>query len=377
MRKTILGILGVLIIIAAYFGMKAIVASKTNKRPKPQKVVKTVFAQEVQNGTVPIVVPANGNLVAQRRVELFSEVQGVFEARRKRFRTGQPYAKGETLVGIQAAEYYATVQSSKSDLFNLLTSIMPDLKLDYPEMHTKWQTYLDGFDMEKTTPELPAMDSSKEKFFISGRGVFTSYYRVKNLEQRLAKYTIRAPFNGILTEALVTEGTLIRQGQKLGEFIDTSAYELEVAISKTYGDLLRVGETVSLTNLDKTKTYEGKVIRVNGSVDQATQTIKAYISVSHPDLKEGMYLEARLNAKAESDAIEVNRSLLMENDQVFVVRDTILDLIDVDPVFFSDKTVVLKNVPNGSLLVSKPVSGAYAGMLVKVFDGGAKTPATK
>jgi multidrug efflux pump subunit AcrA (membrane-fusion protein) len=162
---------------------------------------------------------------------------------------------------------------------------------------------------------------------------------------------------------------LVRQGQKLGEFIDTKAYELEVAISKTFGDLLQVGETVSLTNLDKTKTYEGKVIRVNGSVDQTTQTIKVYIAVSHKDLKEGMYLEARLNAKSETDAIEVNRSLLMENNQVFVVRDTVLDLIDVKPVYFSDKTVVLKNVPNGTLMVSKPVSGAYAGMLVKVFEG--------
>ena len=53
---------------------------------------------------------------------------------------------------------------------------------------------------------------------------------------------ISAPFSGILTEALVTEGTLIRNGQKLGEFIDPSDYEMEVNISKSYANLLKVGE---------------------------------------------------------------------------------------------------------------------------------------
>ena len=244
---------------------------------------------------------------------------------------------------------------------------MPDLRLDYPEVYEKWQTYLNGYDLDRTTPPLPEMDSESEKYFISGRGILTSYYNVKNLEQRLSKYTIRAPYSGILTDALVTEGTLIRSGQKLGEFIDTSLYELEVAISKTYSDLLQLGEKVELVNLDRSRTYLGKVSRINGKVDQASQTITAFIEVSHEDLKEGMYLEANLNAKEEKDAIEVDRSLLLENDQIFVVRDSILDLIDVKPVYFSDKKVVLKDVPDGTAMVSKPVVGAYVGMLVKVY----------
>ena len=211
------------------------------------------------------------------------------------------------------------------------------------------------------------MTDDKEKYFITGRGILTAYYNVKNLEQRLSKYTIRAPYSGILTEALVTEGTLIRSGQKLGEFINTDVYELEVAISKSYSDLLDLGEEVKLTNLDESKTYTGRVSRINGKVDQASQTITAFIEVRHPDLKEGMYLEAGLNAKEEAEAIEVNRGLLLESEQIFVVRDSVLDLLDVKPVYFSDKKVVLKEVPDGTVMVAKPVVGAYVGMLVKVY----------
>jgi len=368
MRKIILSVLGVLVIAASIYAAKSIVDSKKTKSPTAEKVVKTIFAKNVQNGTVNIIVPANGNLSAKRRMELYAEVQGVFKRGRKLFKTGQTYNTGETIISIDASEYAASVQSAKSNLYNQLTSIMPDLRLDYPGIFPKWQAYLQGFDMKKTTPTFPEMSDDKEKFFISGRGILTTYYNVKNLEQRLSKYNIRAPFKGVLTDAMVNEGTLIRAGQKLGEFINMDVYELEVSIGKTYSDLLKIGEQVELTNLEKTKKYIGTVVRINGRVDQGSQTIKAYIEVKDPDLKEGMYLEANLNAKNETDAIEIDRSLLLEDNKIFVVRDSILDLIDVRPVYFSDKKVVLKEIPDGTMIMSKPLMGAYAGMLVKIYE---------
>lgn len=368
MRKIILSVLGVLVIVGAIFGAKAIVDSKTQRRPRVEKVVKTVFTEVVRNGNVPIIVPANGNLTAKNRMELYSEVQGVFTRGNKLFRAGQTYRSGETVIRIDASEYRASVQSAKSNLYNQLTSIMPDLRLDYPTIYPKWQAYLTGFDLEKSTPKLPELTTEKEKFFISGRGILTSYYNVKNLEQRLAKYRISAPFNGVLTETLVTEGTLVRAGQKLGEFINTDTYELEVSISKTYSDLLKIGKTVELLDLDKTKKYRGTVTRINGKVDLASQSIKAYIEVQDKDLREGMYLEASLNAQEIPDAIAVDRNLLLENNQIFIVKDSILDKIDVNPVYFSNKKVVLKDVPNDLTIVSKPVVGAYTGMLVKIYE---------
>lgn len=368
MRKIILSVLGVLVIVGAIFGAKAIVDSKTQRRPRVEKVVKTVFTEVVRNSNVPIIVPANGNLTAKNRMELYSEVQGVFTRGNKLFRAGQTYRSGETVIRIDASEYRASVQSAKSNLYNQLTSIMPDLRLDYPTIYPKWQAYLTGFDLEKNTPKLPELTTEKEKFFISGRGILTSYYNVKNLEQRLAKYRISAPFNGVLTETLVTEGTLVRAGQKLGEFINTDTYELEVSISKTYSDLLKIGKTVELLDLDKTKKYRGTVTRINGKVDLASQSIKAYIEVQDKDLREGMYLEASLNAQEIPDAIAVDRNLLLENNQIFIVKDSILDKIDVNPVYFSNKKVVLKDVPNDLTIVSKPVVGAYTGMLVKIYE---------
>lgn len=365
LRKVILSVLGLFLVIGAVIFSNHLIENKKRPKPKASKIVKTVYVDTVENGTVPINIQASGNLVAKSRVELFSEVQGVFKPGRKLFRPGQMYRRGEALIRIDAAEYYASVQSAKSNLYNDIAAIMPDLRLDYPDVYDKWLTYLRSFDLEKSTPELPKMTSETENYFITGRGIVSSYYNVKNLEQRLSKYTISAPFDGILTDALVTEGTLVRNGQKLGDFIDTSTYEIEVAISKSYAGLLKVGEQVNLSTLDGTANYKGIVSRINGSVDRTTQTITAFLEVKHPDLREGIYLEAEIAARKEPEAIQVDRSLLYGGDQIFVVRDSVLDVITVKPIYFSDKEMVIKGVPDGEVIVSKAVPGAYAGMLVK------------
>ena len=365
-RKIILSVLGVVLVIAAIFGAKLIIDSNVKKNPPVTKTVKSVFIDTVKNTTIPIVVPANGNITALHRLELFSEVQGIFRYSSKDFRPGQKYQKGQVLMSIDSEEYRASVQSAKSDLYNNITSIMPDLRLDYPRAFEKWETYLNKFDIKKSVPPLPETSSDQEKYFITGRGIVSAYYNVKNLEERLAKYSIVAPYNGILTEALVNKGTLIRPGQKLGEYIDPSVYELEVSIAKKFTDLLEVGKKVELTNLERSKTYQGTVSRINGKVNQETQSIRVFIKVENSELSEGMYLEAKLDAKQENDAIEIPRELLVDRSKVFVVNDSTLNLVDVNPVYFTNNTVVIKGLDDGTKILSANVPGAYSGMLVKI-----------
>ncbi|TCI93558.1 efflux RND transporter periplasmic adaptor subunit [Tenacibaculum sp. M341] len=366
MRKIILSILGILIIAGAVALGNYITGKKKKRKPNFSKIIKTVFIEDVVNKEVPITLNASGNLIAKNKIEIFSEVQGVLKKQNKPFKAGTRYRKGEVLLNINSAEFYANLQSQRNNLFNLVTSIMPDIRLDYPSEFNKWENYLQQFNVNKSTPELPEMKTDKEKYFISGRGITSSYYTIKNLEVRLGKYNIRAPFTGILTESLVSPGALVRNGQKLGEFIDESVYELEVTVNSNYADLLVVGNSVTLTNLEKTKTYTGKVVRVNGKVDLQSQTIKVYIEVAHKDLKEGMYLEANLKAKVEKDAIEISRKLLVDNSKVYTVKnDSILSLVDINPVHFNSETVIIKGLNNNTKILTQVLPGAFEGMIVK------------
>ena len=140
--------------------------------------------------------------------------------------------------------------------------------------------------------------------------------------------------------------------------------------------MLSLGEKVALNSIDGNDTFTGTVTRVNSSIDQATQTIKVYVEVKGEGLKEGMYLEAQLEAKEEPNAIKLSRKLLVNESEIFIVRDSILDVLEVEPVYFSSKDMVVKGIPDGTQVVSRPVAGAYAGMLVKVYKEANTTDTT-
>ena len=95
-------------------------------------------------------------------------------------------------------------------------------------------------------PPLPVMND-KVRLFVSGRGIISSYYSLQNLEKTLTFYKIKAPFNGVLVQANITEGSLIRPGQVLGEFIAPGDYELMVALPKSY--VSNISKAVSYTHL--------------------------------------------------------------------------------------------------------------------------------
>ena len=366
MRKYIPFLGGVLLLAVAILIAIIFIQSKEKSKTKTAKATKIAYTEDVQNKTIPLIISTSGNLTAKNKIELFSEVQGILKISNKDFKSGTWYKKGETIININSDEQFANLQSLKSYLLNALLIMLPDLKIEYPSEYEKWQSYLSNLNLNETTPELPATNSEREKYFIAFRNIYSSYYNVKTQEVRLSKYRIEAPYNGILTEALVTPGSLIRPGQKLGEFIDPSVYEMEVSINAEFSYLLKKGSSVELRNLEHTKTWGGKVVRINGKIDQSSQTVKVFIQVKSSDVQEGMYLEASLIAKSVDNAYELSRTLLVDGNRLYIVKDSQLELVDITPLYFNDKSVVIKGLENGTLVLSKEILGAYTGMRVKI-----------
>ncbi len=370
MRKYVTIVIGILLVAAAAYIARDLANTKKKRRPKNEKVIPTVFIETVKNASVPVFVLESGRLMAKHRIDLFAEVQGVMEPTRKEFKPGVHYRKGETIVSIRDDDFYANLQAQKSNLQNLITSILPDLRLDYPEAYKKWDTYLRNFDMDNPIAKLPEPSTDKEKFFVTGRNIYTTYYNTKNLEIVLSKYKLGAPYNGILTDALVTPGSLVRPGQKLGEFIDPSVYEMEVSVNKSILPSLKIGGTVVVRDAENhSSQWNGKIIRINGKVDRTTQTVTVYVELAGKELKEGMYLEAIMNGTPIVDAYEIARNLLVDESKIYVVQDTSLHLVEVEPVFFNQKTVVIKGLQDGQTIISRAVPGAYSGMVVKIYEG--------
>ncbi len=372
MRKTILSLIGISLLVGAFFMSQKIASNKKKQKPKVEKVKKVAAVSTAKNSLQPISITTNGVLKAKNRLSIFSETQGIFKKGSHLFRPGQIYKKGETLVSIDATEYFSIVQASRSNFQQLLTSLIPDLTLDYPTVKDKWLTYLNDLNPQKSLPELPGFENNQEKYFITGRGLVQAYFNIKNQEERLKKYRIVAPFTGTLTTSEVTEGSLIRQGQLLGEFIDTSVYELEINLSQKDLGAISTGQKVLLKSLESPQKFTGKISRINKSINTSSQTISIFVEVRNPKLTSGQYLEAIILGESIPNAIKLNRKLLRDESSLFIVVNRQLKEIAVTPVYFFKDEVIVTGIPEGSLLLQRPIPSAFNGMLVEIQEDASK-----
>jgi membrane fusion protein, multidrug efflux system len=367
MRKIIISAIGILIIALGYMGMGKMASREKPEPEKEKQAIPMVFTEYVKNSSTPITVTASGNLEARDRVEIYSEVQGIFESSDGAFKPGTSYSSGSLLLQLNSDEDRANLRAQKSSLYNQIVALLPDLKFDYADVFSKWEKYINEFDIDQSLKALPKPSSDKEKLFIAGRNINSVWYNVKNLEERLTKYAIYAPFDGVLTEANVDKGALIRPGQKLGEFINPNIYELEVAVNSSYADLLKIGNAVTLQNVENTKSWKGTINRLNSLIDPNTQTIQAYIRVNGKGLREGMYLEAILTAKNEDNTYEVPRKLIVDNDKVFTLVGVTLKSQKIEAVHFTDTKAIIRGLTDGTEILSRMLPGAYDGMQVQRY----------
>lgn len=368
-RDVIIGLISLAIIAGALIG-----AGIMEKLKKPQArntmsaSVKTVSTIKVHNTEVQSTIPVTGKLVAEDRVEVFAEVNGTLKTQSKAFKEGNNFSKGEVLLQIDDTEFRMNILSQKSTLLNSFTQLLPDIKIDYPESFDKWNAYLKDFTIEGALLALPEISNEKEKYFLASRNIFGQYYSIKSLEETLSKYTLRAPFNGVVVESTIDPGTNVRVGQKLGEFISPSSYELEVAVSLKDIDLLKTGDVVELTSPDVAGKWNGKIKRVSKKIDDATQTVRVFVAVSANGLKEGMYLSGEIESDLIEDAMEIERKLLIDGEAVFLVDDGALRLTDVEVMKYGTGTVTVKGLPEGADLLATSLIGAYNGMPVSKAD---------
>ena len=358
-------VLGIIIFVGSIFGAQKIISSKKSFKSREIEALPFASVSTVKNKTISVFIREQGRLIAKKRTNLYAEVQGIMKVRSKEFKIGVAFKKGEIMIDMANDAYYANLQAQKSVLQNLITSILPDLRLDYPKAYEKWGKYLDEFELSQPLKNLPKTSSDQEKFFITGKNIYTTYYNTRNLELIYQKHLIRAPFDGILTSAAVEAGTVIRTGQLLGEFIDPSAYEMQADIGKNMISAINIGVQVQVYAPDqKDQPYLGTVIRVNGKIDQETQTVKAFILLKEPSLKEGMYLEAIIPVQKIDHAFEVNRSLVVNQNQLFIVQDSILTLLPINILHKGEKNLVVNGLTDGMLFVDRPIPNAYQGMKV-------------
>lgn len=323
---------------------------------------KTVPVITVQNKDIDIPIEMSGPLYAYDKVEIFAEVSGVLLNTPKRFKPGTPFKRNEVLIKIDDRVFNNSVLAQKSSLLNQLTLLLPDLSIDFPQSTQRWETYLRNMDLQKKLFPLPDPAGDKERYYIASRNIYNQYYVIKGMETTLSKYTIRAPFNGVVSRAAINQGTLVRVGQKLGEFIDTGLYEMEASVSLFDANRLEIGETVTLFSDDVQGTFNGRIQRINRVLDPTSLTVKIYIHLKDTKLRDGMYMVARTGGAPVSNAVAVSKDLLVGSNRLFTVENGVLVLKSVRVAAERGDTAFVRGLPDGTKILGEVWAEAREGL---------------
>jgi len=359
--------IGVVIIIVAIVFVKVISASG-EKEAKPlsdkKGILVNVFYPQLE--TIEHAHTGTGKIRAVDRFEIVAQVEGQLLPSARMFKEGKSYRKGELMLEIDHQEYYMNLLAQKSEFITLATSILPDLKSDYPDSYPEWRKYVASIDVNNKLPEIPEAQSEQERFYLSGKGILSMYYTVKSAEEKLVKYSIRAPFTGIVTTVNAEAGKAVRSGSELGTMISTALYDMELTIPLSGMDQIKVGTEAKLTSSEIKGQWAGKVVRISGDIDEQSQSVKVYIRTSGNTLKEGMYLNAEIMQKPLENAIKLPRKMIDNDNRIYIVENNTLKSIQVDVISKQSDFAIIQGIEEGTPILETVVKSAYDGMPVRV-----------
>jgi multidrug efflux pump subunit AcrA (membrane-fusion protein) len=354
------------VIILAGIGGMVFFSSLGNEAPRkaPLVLTKSVEARVVRPATLRSTITGLGRVTSTQPVQLASEVSGVVMSGDVPFLPAQRFRKGDVLLRIDDRQVRLGLNSTKSDFLTALASVLPEIKVDFPERYPAWQRYFDSVDFTSRVEELPEVTDQKIKLYLSRFNVYKLFFAVRDLEITLEKHQIRAPFSGSVISTAVRPGSTARVGSAIGEIISMEDLEVEIPLPTEDIAWIREDAPVSLRSRDDGRTWTGRILRKGSVIDKRTQTVPVFVSVNGGNgLYEGMYLAATIPGRDIPGAVTVPRRALYNDAFVYVVDGGRLERRDVRVVRIEhDSVLVAGGLGNRDTLVTEMLQGIAPGI---------------
>jgi RND family efflux transporter MFP subunit len=115
-----------------------------------------------------------------------------------------------------------------------------------------------------------------------------------------------------ITQRSVSEGTYVRPGAEVCRLVLDQTLKLRVPVPERHSAEVKEGQRVQVTCAAFATPFEGKLTRVNPSVDPTTRTFEVEIQIVNPDgkLKPGGFAKAAILTRLEPEAATVPLSAL-------------------------------------------------------------------
>lgn len=241
-----------------------------------------VKAMPVKVESVSSEVTAVGSLLADESVMIRPEIDGRVMA--IQFQEGQAVRKGQKLVSLDPAELQA--QLAQADVL----------------VRTEAQRY------ERAKELLAQQFVSQEAVDLARNNLDSAKARRREVEARLQKTDIVAPFSGTAGLRLISPGAYVKAGDDIARLENISSIKVDFSIPESYAAKVHTGQLIKI-RLDAFpgEEFTGRIYAIEPVIDERTRTVllRGRVQNSTLKLRPGMFVRVALMFDTRSNAIVV------------------------------------------------------------------------
>lgn len=166
------------------------------------------------------------------------------------------------------------------------------------------------------------LDQTKSQFELALTDSEIASLKLKQIEDELQRATVKAPFDGVVTERIVRAGTDINRSDVLLKLLDTENLEVRLFIPVKYLAYVRKGLALHLQAIGQ--KLSAKVTSIIPSTDPKSQTFEARIQIPK-HLNEfwtaGQLVKVKIPIQSKNPSLTVHRdALILRKDGTFVFK---------------------------------------------------------
>ena len=237
--------------------------------------------------------------------------------------------------------------------------------------------FFSSINLDDPLPEFPEVEDEKLRIFLTSRNVLSQYYNIRGEELQLSRRTVIAPFSGTFTQVNMEVGAFTNTGGRVARAMNTGELELEVPIDRLDADWVSIGDRVNVYSKSSEKSWLGTVIRKSQFVDPNTQSQAVFVHIKNlqgTSLLIGEYYRAEFPGRPVKAVMEVPRNIVFNTNEVFVIVENRLEKRVAEIVKFNEKTLLIRGLEEGEMLVMQPLINVLEGTLVERFGEGEQAP---
>ena len=315
----------------------AAATSTEGKTDEKAKAPVPVVARAVASGPISAYITTTANLVPEDEVKVLAEAEG--RVAQLLVEEGDRVRRGAALAVLAREDAQITLEKSRLREQNARLAHERSARMKQENLIS--QEALDKLTMEN--------DIARQE--------------LAEAEWRMAKTTIRAPFDGRVTKRNTMVGQHVRPGDELFTVADFEPLIARVYLPEKDMLNLRAGQDARLTlKADESVTFRGRIQQISPVVDTATGTVKITVEAVEPpaQVRPGGFVSVAIVRESKANTILLPRQAVLRELQsahVFIAENGV-----------ATKRVVELGLEEGDLV--EALSGVRAGEAVIVAGQG-------